>query len=142
MLKITVRPEAIRNSSMPNRMPFSVEMTMSSSTKDLGVLSKAAPIKRCHGRANARSAASLDDPAIHLCEQKEMGARVKPGHDGVCGSLRRNHRSSLAPYGRSILQVVGSMVSLVSIFATERQPQPVFSSSNFSLSVRVPKDEI
>src|SRR4051812_3531306 len=32
MLKITVRPLAIRNSSMPNRTPFSVDMTISSST--------------------------------------------------------------------------------------------------------------
>src|SRR5436305_868468 len=32
MLKMTVRPLAIRNSSMPNSTPFSVEMTISSST--------------------------------------------------------------------------------------------------------------
>src|SRR4029079_5188042 len=32
MLKMTVRPLAIRNSSIPNRTPFSVEMTTSSST--------------------------------------------------------------------------------------------------------------
>jgi hypothetical protein len=32
MLKITVRPLAIRNRSIPNRTPFSVEITTSSST--------------------------------------------------------------------------------------------------------------
>ena len=32
MLKMTVRPLAIKNSSIPNRTPFSVEMTISSST--------------------------------------------------------------------------------------------------------------
>ena len=36
-------------------------------------------------------------------------------------------------FGRSILQVVGSTVAGVSIFATSFQPQPVFSSSNGSL---------
>jgi hypothetical protein len=32
MLKITVRPLAIKNSSIPNRTPLSVDMTISSST--------------------------------------------------------------------------------------------------------------
>src|SRR4051794_6941988 len=32
MLKMTVRPLAIRNSSMPNRTPLSVDMTINSST--------------------------------------------------------------------------------------------------------------
>src|SRR3954469_19345175 len=43
-------------------------------------------------------------------------------------------------YGRSILQVVGSMVSGGSILAASFQPQPVFSSSNGSLSERSPND--
>ena len=60
-------------------------------------------------------------PAIHVffvATPKGVDARDKPGHDGGDS------------YGRSILQVVGSMVWAVSILATCFQPQPVFSSSN------------
>ena len=62
---------------------------------------------------------------------------VIPGRAFGADGLRANGQ-----FGRSILQVVGSTVAGVSILATSFQPQPVFSSSNGSLSVRSPSDEI
>ena len=97
MLKMTVSPLASRNNSMPNRMPFSVDMMI-----------------------------KLEHEGPPLC-------RSSPCDDG---------RGLAALYGRSILQVVGSTVLSVSILATSFQPQPVFSSSNGSFSVRSPNDEM
>src|ERR1700738_813592 len=103
MLKITVRPLAIKNKSMPHSTPLSVEMTISASTG-------APPGNR-----------------------EERPPRNGSGAD----ELRANDQ-----FGRSILQVVGSTVAGVSIFATSFQPQPVFSSSNGSFSCRSPGEEI
>ena len=96
MLKMTVSPLAIRNSSIPYSTPLRVDMTISSST--------------AHRLGNKR--------------------RVRPGGSG------RTAYASNGYFGRSILQVVGSMVCAVSILAMSFQPQPVFSSSNGSFSVR------
>lgn len=60
--------------------------------------------------------------------------RVRPERFGADG-LRVN-----GYFGRSILQVVGSMVWAVSILAMSFQPQPVFSSSNGSFAVRSPSE--
>src|SRR5450631_2132808 len=103
MLKMTVRPLAIKNSSMPNNTPLSVEMTISSCT-------------------------------THRPEKQDP----RPPRN-VCGT---DQLSANDQFGRSILQVVGSTVAGVSIFATSFQPQPVFSSSNGSFSVRSPSEEI
>ena len=103
MLKMTVRPLAIKNSNIPNRTPLSVDMTVNSSTTHRLTFEDASAPKVFRGglftRANGQ-------------------------------------------FGRSILQVVGSAVAGVSIFATSFQPQPVFSSSNGSFSVRSPSEEI
>jgi len=103
MLKMTVRPLAIKNSSMPNKTPFSVDMTISSST------TLALPHK------------------VKVAYTPAIDRRTQP---------RRS------PYGRVILQVVGRTVWAVSIFATSFQPQPVFSSSNFSLFFSSPNCEM
>src|ERR1700682_215312 len=103
MLKITVRPLAIKNSSMPNSTPLSVEMTISSST-------------------------------AHRPENRDS----RPPRNGSGA----DELSANDPFGRSILQVVGSTVAGVSILATSFQPQPVFSSSNGSFSVRSPSEQM
>src|SRR3982074_3481353 len=101
MLKMTVRPLAIKNSSMPNRTPLSADMTISSST-------------------------------THRLRFEDASA-PKVFRDGRV--TRANGQ-----FGRSILQVVGSMVWSVSTLPTVFQPQPVFSSSNGSFSVRSPNE--
>ncbi|OIQ70655.1 hypothetical protein GALL_477300 [mine drainage metagenome] len=103
MLKMTVRPLAIRNSNMPYRTPLSVDMTISSSTTPPPKL----------GNASVPNAVR-DGRVTHANDQ----------------------------FGRSILQVVGRTVAGVSILATSFQPQPVFSSSNGSFSVRSPNEAI
>ena len=101
MLKMTVSPLAIKNSNMPNRMPLSVDMTISSSTTHrLRFENASVPTVFRDGRVT-----------------------------------RANGQ-----FGRSILQVVGSMVWSASILATIFQPQPVFSSSNTSFSPRSPNE--
>ena len=101
MLKMTVRPLAIKNSNIPNRTPLSVDMTISSSTTH-----------------RLRS----EDASVPMVFR-----------DGLFYGAN-------GQFGRSILQVVGSMLWSVSILATVFQPQPVFSSSNGSFSVRSPSE--
>src|SRR5258707_5931676 len=76
-----------------------------------------------------------DDQFKHDAPPEDLG-RIRPealGADTLCANVQ---------FGRSILQVVGSTVAGVSIFATSFQPQPVFSSSNGSFSVRSPSEAI
>ena len=86
-----------------------------------------------------RSMSEAGEGALHL-----LGARgSSPSSDRATrGHLLPASREKSETYGRSILQVVGNTVSLVSTFAASFQPQPVFSSSNGSLAVRSPKDEM
>src|SRR5580692_8738553 len=126
MLKMTVRPLAIRNSSMPNRTPLSVDMTISSSTSYPTVRLGASPRPACGERSDGIE----DDIRVrgtipHPNPLPASGEREIAVHD---------------QFGRSILQVVGSTVAGVSILATSFQPQPVFSSSNGSLSLRSPNE--
>ena len=102
MLKMTVRPLAIKNSNIPNRTPLRVDMTISSST-------------------------------THRLKFEDVSVPKAFSERAVYAN---------GQFGRSILQVVGSTVAGVSIFATSFQPQPVFSSSNGSFSVRSPSEEI
>src|SRR3954470_17134605 len=103
MLKMMVRPLAIKNSNMPNRTPLRVDMTISSST-------------------------------THRLRSES----------GVRRGKRRDERNGRRKdqLGRSILQVVGKTVSGASTFPTPFQPQPVFSSSNGSLFLSSPNDEM
>src|SRR5436190_2372976 len=72
MLKITVRPLAIRNSSIPNRTPFSVDMTTSSSTtRTPREMSRLRPGQR-PGRSNSRARYQLVR-AIHLAGGGQHG---------------------------------------------------------------------
>src|ERR1039457_4536761 len=103
MLKMTVRPLAIKNSNMPHRTALMVEITISSST-------------------------------THRLGRRDASV-PKVFRDGLFTSAN-------GQFGRSILQVVGRTVAGGSIFATSFQPQPVFSSSNGSFSVRSPSEEI
>src|SRR3954454_8600904 len=119
MLKMTVRPLAIRNSSMPYSTPLSVEMTISSSTASAPDSSL---LQRRHVEALVAS------QAIQAFEQERL--------DCFVASLLAMTRY----FGRSILQVVGSTVWSASILATVFQPHPVFSSSNTSFSLRSPNE--
>jgi hypothetical protein len=82
-----------------------------------------------------------------VAAQRRESDRTGPRYDGPRGKrpppLRMSERGQTrARHGRFILQLVGSMVCGVSIFDTSRQPQPVFSSSNGSFSLRLPNDEM
>jgi hypothetical protein len=85
-------------------------------------------------------------PAIHVFLQLPQGVDAwmpgsSPGMtEYVVDSAGTPNTRDL--YGRSILHVVGSTVCGVSILAASFQPQPVFSSSNGSFSVRSPSEEM
>src|SRR5271157_1214878 len=120
MLKMTVRPLAIRNSSIPYNTPLSADMTISSSTthhpwKEEPRLPPAV--------AGANDKLRDDQSAF---QQKWL----------TVTSLEHAHDQ----FGRVILQVVARTVCSVSICATTFQPQPVFSSSNGSPFVNSPND--
>ncbi len=76
-----------------------------------------------------------DDQFKHGIPPRNKG-RVRPENSGADGSHANGQ------FGRSILQVVGSMVCAVSTLATDFQPQPVFSSSNGSLFFSSPSTAI
>jgi len=118
MLKMTVRPLAIRNSSIPYSTPLSADMTISSSTTYHP--RKRAAFAPAVAGANDR----LRDDQSAFSKNEYLSLRLKT-HD---------------QFGRVILQVVGRTVCAVSIFATSSQPQPVFSSSNGSPLVNSPND--
>ena len=60
----------------------------------------------------------------------------------LAGEDRGVERRGPPQLGRSILQLVGSIVLAVSRRVMMRQPQPVFSSSNGSFSLRSPNEAI
>src|SRR6202035_3757757 len=143
MLKMTVRPLAIKNSNIPNRTPLSVDMTISSSTSYPTVRLGSSPRPACGERSDGiedairvmgiiRESESVESPP-HPNPLRASFARLGP----ASGERKIAVHSQ---FGRSILQVVGSTVAGVSILATSFQPQPVFSSSNGSLSLRSPSE--
>ncbi len=104
MLKITVSPLDNKNSSIPNRTPLSVEMTISSSTAPL------AEWLDGPGKTNVRVNGSLGTSMLWQ----------NPVRNDARGLTRWPIR------GRFMLQAVGSTVCAVSILDTRCQPQPVF----------------
>ena len=78
MLKITVRPLAIRNSNMPNSTPLSVDMTISSSkTQRLRVESGIRP-GRCRGEWNVRWKDQLGRSILQVVGKTVCGASILP----------------------------------------------------------------
>src|SRR6476661_8625514 len=120
MLKMTVSPLDNRNNNMPNSTPLMVEITINSSTMH-SLVSGMALLRG----TNSSNRKIRSTPA----QQPESKVSV-PAPD------TRRGGGCVDYYGRFILQVVGTMVCGVSILDTRCQPQPVFSSSNVSLSVR------
>src|SRR6478609_2623103 len=88
MLKMTVRPLAIKNSSMPNRTPLRVDMTISSSTTHrLGIRATSAPkvvrggrLTRANGQFGLDLGRHLPAPAgLLLVERLLLGAFAERG---------------------------------------------------------------
>lgn len=61
-------------------------------------------------------------------------------HDSVMGQPRGSRRNASVAQGRSISQVVGTIVSFAAILPFDVQPQPVPSSSNFWPGFRGPNE--
>src|SRR5882757_10934365 len=122
MLKITVSPLAIKNSSMPNKTPLSVEMTISSSTNSPDNAVSLSPLPACGERSTriVRCAAGEGDyPRVRACGESPS-PRPSPRKRGEGEGLRPVHLAGGRQHGLRGVDLGNQFPAPAGLFLVER----------------------